>query len=603
MIRVALFALTVSVGTLSNVLSAELAADMVFYNGKILTAATEDPFKFSMVSAVALHVGKILAVGSDDEILKLAGTNTRRVDLKGKTAIPGLIDTHSHIDRYALQRFGKHVQEAPYFWLTQTSWETKAKGLAQLASMVAKVKPGQWITLETDDFDKDLPVLFNEVTRFDLDKVTPNNPVYIHLTVQHNHQLVNTLALQKLLQKHPKGLPGMKRDARGIPTGFLKGIAAGAMFHEILPKPPVEALAPVYEEEMEYWVAKGTTTVSTRLPSYSISAYNFLENKGEMPVRIGYNPEIVDNHHDPDAVLSRLGNVLGMGTDYLWITGVSTVNIDGVPNWGSACIEKAYPRESKLAPLWRYQLFGPHGECKLSDSDFSDREAILAANRHGLRVSNMHVAGDRVLTEYLDLLEEADKERPLAGRRFAVDHCEFVTEEHARRAKKFGLMFSCGPGFLYRGVNGPVGAFGEIYGEKVAADVVVPIRRLIDSGLRTVMEVDNDQIPPFLNMEVLVTRKDQDGKVWGEHQRIDRREALYMYTRWAAEYVLKEKVLGSIEPGKWADLVVLDNDFLAVPEERMSDLRVLMTVVGGRIVYTEPGFAELEGLPQLGYRN
>ena len=280
MTRAVVFTMSICLVALAffiNGWGAELAADVVFYNGKILTAASEDPHNFPIAKEIAVYGGKILAVGDDDEILKLAGTRTQRINLKGKTVIPGLIDTHLHIHSSALGTFGKHLQEAPYFWFPTVTWETKEKGLAEVAALVKKHKPGEWVLVKIGGED-DIPVVYN-VTRFDLDTVSPDNPVYIDAGAQQNHQIVNSKALEKLLKRYPNGLGGMVKDDKGRATGFLKAVAAGAMFHEMLPKPPAEALAPVYKKEMERILAGGTTTVSTRLPGYSIAAYNLLATR------------------------------------------------------------------------------------------------------------------------------------------------------------------------------------------------------------------------------------------------------------------------------------------------------------------------------------
>ena len=136
----------------------------------------------------------------------------------------------------------------------------------------------------------------------------------------------------------------------------------------------------------------------------------------------------------------------------------------------------------------------------------------------------------------------------------------------------------------------------------MASDSVVPLRRLLDHGLRTTIHLDQHGFYSFLALEVAVTRKDVTGKVWGPQQRVSRREALYMLSRWSSEYVLREDFLGSIEPKKAADFVVLDQDFLTVPEDEIAMINPLLTVMGGNITYTQPTFATQLDLPQVGFR-
>jgi predicted amidohydrolase YtcJ len=215
----------------------------------------------------------------------------------------------------------------------------------------------------------------------------------------------------------------------------------------------------------------------------------------------------------------------------------------------------------------------------------------------------MHSGGDKGIDQYLDIIEEMSEQYPdITERRWAIDHCRFLTEEHVQRAKKLGIMFSCGPKYVYAGRKGDIGAYAILYGEEMAADVVVPLRRLIDHGVRTTMQLDQHGFHPFLALEVSVNRKDVTGKVWGPQQRITRREALYMYTRWSSEYVLRENVLGSIEPRKYADFAVLSEDYLTVPEDDIAMIDPVLTVMNGKITYTQPEFATSQGLPQVGFR-
>ena len=215
----------------------------------------------------------------------------------------------------------------------------------------------------------------------------------------------------------------------------------------------------------------------------------------------------------------------------------------------------------------------------------------------------MHSGGDRGINSFLTATEELSKQYPdILERRWVIDHCRFINEEQAARAKKLNLIFSCGPKYLYAGEKGDIGAYKVIYGEKVAEDVVVPFRRLLDHGLRTTMELDEHGFHPFLALQVAVNRKDGTGRVWGPQQRINRMEALYAYTRWSSEYLLKENLLGSIEPKKYADFIVLNRDYLTTPEDEIGRIDPVLTVMDGKITYTDSDFATSHNLPQVGYR-
>ena len=176
-----------------------------------------------------------------------------------------------------------------------------------------------------------------------------------------------------------------------------------------------------------------------------------------------------------------------------------------------------------------------------------------------------------------------------------MDHCRLVDPADIPRMAKLGLMMSCQPGAVG---DGPRRA--RIYGEEVVHRFTAPIKSMMDAGVRVVFESDTrGNIWPEL--ELFVTRKDDDGKVWGPHERVDRETVLKMITRWAAEYLLREDVLGSLEEGKLADLIVLDRDYMTIPEEAIGDIRVLMNFKGGELVFMDSSVVdENAGLPRDG---
>lgn len=600
---------------LSNRLAqgAGLEADMVIYNGKILTADSPDPDNFTIAQAAAVYDGKFIVVGSNEAALALAGPNTRKIDLEGRTVLPGLIDSHSHIYSYGSHFFPAGIRIDHGGWSDlPIVWTNKDDFLRQIRARALQKKPGEWIITSPrggiGGGNTVLELQRGEVTRFDLDKVTPDNPVFVEWTEE---GLVNTKALEPLLERYP-AIRGVRRDDRGIPTGRLGGEAAKTLKYDFYPQIPLEKLGPYYYLEMEEFAAQGVTTISSRMNPRHLAAYSWLNARGKMPLRIAYSSEAVSLNPNAEATLSRLlglqggsgGNMWGAGDDKLWMIGLAaTFQIDGQPSLATACMSKPYPRESLNFPLWQFQFYGPNGICRLDSPDFRDVEAFRAAAKYGFRTTAMHTAGDRALEQYLDLVEELSQEYPdIVERRWAIDHCRFLTNEHAERAKKLGLIFACGPKYVYGGDKGDIGAYKEIFGQDVASDSVVPLRRLLDHGLRTTIHLDQHGFYSFLALEVAVTRKDVTGKVWGPQQRVSRREALYMLTRWSSEYVLREDFLGSIEPNKAADFVVLDQDFLTVPEDEIAMINPLLTVMGGNITYTQPTFATQLDLPQVGFR-
>jgi predicted amidohydrolase YtcJ len=497
------------------------------------------------------------------------------------------------------------------------------EGLAQLRTVALSKKPGEWIRTSirgggAGGADNPNAVVFpmavqkGEITRFDLDKVTPNNPVRIASIFfsPTGDSFVNSKALEPVLARYGSDLPGVHKDSKGVPTGWLSGVADQTIDYEFAQPADPADLGPAYKAEMEEVAAQGLTTVSTRLDPDSVAAYGWLHARGELPIRMAYSMETAARSVSPDAIVSRLvgfqggsgEHMWGMGDDMLWTIGLSLISIDSTPGIAGTCVSKPYPREAKNFYLWRYQFYGPNGLCRLVDPNYRDADLVRAAAKYGFRIAGMHTGGDLGIEHFMKLAEELSKQYPdLPQRRWAMDHCRYLSDQHAQQAKRLGLYFSCGPKYVYAGERGDIGAFKLIFGEH-AEDVVVPWRRLIDQGLRAVMELDQHGFHPMVALQVSVNRKDVSGKVWGPEQRINRNEALYTYTRWASEYVLKEKLLGSIEPNKYADLVVLNRDYATVPEDEIGRIDPVLTMVGGKVVYSDPAFANSVGLPVVGYQ-
>ena len=204
----------------------------------------------------------------------------------------------------------------------------------------------------------------------------------------------------------------------------------------------------------------------------------------------------------------------------------------------------------------------------------------------GLRSANLHTSGDESYSRLISELERIDRANPGAVKGWALDHCTMIDPLDIPRAAKLGMMLSCQP----LGEGNRATMVGEAFGDDVADTYVAPIRSLLDAGINVSLE------GLWEGVETLITRKDEDGKVWGPDQRVDRETALRIATRNGANYVLKGDQLGSLEVGKLADLVVLDRDYLTVPEEEISETRSLMTLLGGKIIFLHSDFSREHSL-------
>jgi predicted amidohydrolase YtcJ len=235
--------------------------------------------------------------------------------------------------------------------------------------------------------------------------------------------------------------------------------------------------------------------------------------------------------------------------------------------------------------------FGAYGEVKWgktldgleSNEERTEANTVLLANRYGWSIGSMHSQGDRASNILLQTYLKAHKEKPLNGFPFRMDHNLMHTPENIELIKQLGVVVSIGPKYLFH--ETPENLVFRYGADRVQG--MTPVKSLIEQGIRPTIESDV-QLPdasPLLNLEKLVTRKDASGRTWGPAERVDRMTALAMYTKWATQYTGDEDVLGTIEAGKFADLVVLGGDFETVPEEAISDLPVVMTIVGGTIVF------------------
>jgi cytosine/adenosine deaminase-related metal-dependent hydrolase len=290
---------------------------------------------------------------------------------------------------------------------------------------------------------------------------------------------------------------------------------------------------------------------------------------------------------------------MGAGTDMIWITSMSSRAVDGAGSRMCISIERdseaaadAEGGDTQMMGLAAVSGWWPRGQC-LMDIEYGGgtRGARIKANyfnewydqvaRDGLRSANVHVSGNDSHSRLISLLERIDQANPGSVRGWAMDHCTLIDPEDVPRAAKLGLMWSCSP--LGEGDRAPM--IAAAFGDKVAHTYVAPIKNMLDAGMNVSLEGE------WAAVENLITRKGTQGRVWGPDQRVDRETALRIATQNGANYVLKGERLGSIEPGKLADLVVLDRDYMTIPEEEISETRSLMTLLGGKPVFLHPDFS------------
>ena len=473
-------------------------ADMVLHNGQIITADDDE----SVVSAVAIRDGKFLAVGDDDRILSMADSDTRKIDLQGKSVVPGFIDTHLH------QAFVSQISKLGNSG--RVTFRDKQSGLEEVKRLVEASPPGDWVTLRGPRAR-----VFYDLTRKDIDPLSPNNPVYI--ITQGAEVLANTLALD--IANIPPGTPGMVVDPQtGEPTGQLVLWAAGVMIYDAMPWPPLRDFIEPQKAMFSKMNAEGLTTIIARAQGLTVSVFKELWKNQELTARVRVAHEFLRLNPNGEAYLKRLGNLSGFGDDWFKIIGTTVMPVDGADGDGASLT--ATPRLN-LNERTAFGKFGHnrwigYGHEEETPNEWEDlpQEAkekteyqnIILANRYGWNITSVHSAGDEATRVTLKAYEDASREKPLEGR-WGIDHQPMQTAETIALIKKLNVI----PSFYYF-TPGGAGLPGMVY--QYGADRVsqmVPMNTFIKEGILPTAEADTSRYPffaPMYNLELFVTRKD-----------------------------------------------------------------------------------------------
>lgn len=607
------FRIAATVFLASMAFGAAQTADTILYNGKVLTVDA----KSSVAEAVAVRGGTIAAAGKNDDVMKLAGPSTLKIDLKGRTVIPGLVNTHVH-----LESPGSYGGEIPAtkrktYPLNFRAVKTKDDVLKQIKDTMTafNFKPGEWIYFTTNPRGDQAKLLFDELNRTELDKVSPDNPIAVTLGVPvENVLLVNGKALDLLWKKYGNFVETYGRywiDSSGKPDGHLEPPAVRILFEDadFIPAPAPEDVAPYYKKLLEeQYTSIGVTTVSGGLHTSTADAYKWLASRGELPLRYAYG--VMSTFGIPGRDMKQFK--MGSGTDMVWISSISSRAIDG--SGSRMCISLKRDAKaagasdvndpSRLMGLSSASEWWPRGQCSMDiEYNGGTKGARIKANyftewfneaaRDGIRSANSHVSGDESHSRYFSELERIERVKPGAVKGWGLDHCDLIDPKDIQRAAKLGVMFSCNTW------TDKQAEYAQAFGSQVSQQYSAPIKSMLDAGITVSLEGEGGSTF-WDSIETLITRKDEKGRVWGADQRVDRATALKMATRNGALYVLKGDKIGSIEPGKLADLVVLDRDYMTVPEDEISQMRPMMTMLGGKILFVRTDFSAEQNLKPAG---
>jgi predicted amidohydrolase YtcJ len=552
--------------------------EVIVHNGKVVTMddKSNSTALGTVVEAIAIRDGKILALGSNSQVLALKGPQTKVFDVNGRTVVPGIIDTHSHLFDYAMDSLGDASPRLRIRAQEKDTWESiKQKTLEVIGQEVKKRKPGEWIALdlprqainkEGKPMDAVQAAMRGQVvTRAELDKIAPDHPVYLRTRTS---SITNGKA-QELIRAgwHGPMEPNLMR-ADGFSSNTINRMVLSD--HLI---PNIEKLAEIYKAENFRWAGYGVTTWSSNIRSLRIlAAYQLLDKRGEMGIRYAYTP----GAGTPAQVVPEMNGVPGYGSDYLWFAGASMRGVDA-----------SYPGIlTTIEP--------PNIPTEIKDREIHNVgfEAFIEnAVASGLRWAGTHTAGDKALDLTLDAIEKGSARAgytldQIREKGHAIDHCTMNPRpDQIPRLQNLNIMMSCAPKYIEDSPR-----VLRDYGEKYLG-WVAPVKSLLDANVKTVMEVDDNEIfkvgTVFHYLDVLVNRE-VEGKVYNGKERVDRVTAMKMSTIWAAEYVLRQDKLGSLERGKFGDLLVLDSDYFTVPEQEIRKIKPLLTIVGGKVVHQAP---------------
>ena len=529
-------------------------ADKAFLNGEVITVDRED----RVAEAVAIKGNRIMAVGKNEAIKPLIHEDTEIFDLKGRSLLPGFIDSHLHITMYGTNKLGVSCKEPNIHSIDDI--------LRKLKNKAAQTPKGHWVRAWG----------FNELkikerrypTRQELDDVSRDHPIIVVRTCTHI-SVVNSKALERAnIDQHTAEPPGGKigRDKNGIPNGILIETAHMHMFETA--KFNDEELLSALKLASNDLISAGITSLH-EAGGYGPDNLRVLQQSalsGDIKVRIN---AIVCSLNKSEAFVEKMiqaGVTTGLGNEKFKI-GPAKIFTDGSSTGPTIATRKPYTSDPQNCGILYY-------------SQEEINNILIRAHQHGFQIT-AHAQGDQAVEMVLNTIEKALTDFPRTDHRHRIEHAGITTPDLLARMKDLNVIPIPNPPFFYE--------FGDSYLKNYGQRVnhMYPVRDFVNNGIISAAGSDCPvtHYDPLLGIHSAVNRQSQSGQDIGRKQRVSVLEAIRLYT-WNGAYAsFEEDIKGSIEVGKLADLTVLNKPLLQVPQTRIKDLHVQQTFIDGVVVY------------------
>jgi predicted amidohydrolase YtcJ len=575
-LRLATVILFVTLSTVAALFGQARSADLILHSGKIVTV---DP-SFSIAEAIAIRGDRIVAVGTTAQIRKLSGTGTQVIDLKGKTVLPGLMDSHMHPPAASMYEFDHEVPDM----------ESIADVLRYIRSRAELLPDGQWISLSQVFITRLREQRYP--TRAELDEAAPHNPVVFRTGPDAS---LNSLALKLSgIDRNftiTDGQPGrIEKDAKGEPTGILRSCSRFIKYVDPEKKPTQDdRLRRLKQLLADYNSVGFTSIVDSDTSDDELELYRTLEDRKELTCRT-FVALSVDAQLPMDKIRERIrqaaSNPLHHYDNMLWLRGAKSY-LDGGMLTGSAYMLKPWGI-SKV-----YSIEDPNYRGMLFIQPDKLYEIMKEALANDLQFT-AHTVGDGAVHAFIDAAERIDRnDFRVRDKRPCITHSNFMSLEAIKKMAQMGVVANLQPSWLWLDAATLLKQFGQ-----ARLAYFQPYKTIFDLGVTVGGGSDHMQkigslrsinpYNPFLGMWITLTRRGRwmEGSLHPE-QIISREQTIQLYTIKNAFLMFQEKEKGSLEPGKLADFVVLDRNILSCPVDDIKSINVEQTWLGGRLVYSQ----------------